>query len=100
MAEQPVDHVFADAVFEFFARDCWRIQKSAAVLPSIEQLLFVKAVERRHQGGIGDSFVKGEIEVAHAHFAALPGFIQDLAFELSERERGNFTRPPKSTEKK
>lgn len=98
MAQQSVDHVFADAVHKFFAGNRGGIKEGAAIFAAIEQALFVKTVKGSHQGRVGDALFKGEIDIADAHFAPPPRFIEYGALELAERERRYFVRAAKSTQ--
>ena len=63
--------------------------------------LFPKqTVERRHQRRVGNLLFKNGEDIAHADFAAPPGFVQDLTLKLAEGQRSDLARPSESAQKK
>jgi len=96
VTQQAIDHIFADAVLEFFTGNRGRIEERSPIFAPVENLFSKQAIERGHQRRIRDSLFEGYVDVAHADLSASPRFFQDLPLEFPERQRGHFARPAKS----
>ena len=96
MTQQAIDHIFADAVLEFFTGNRGRIEERSPIFAPVENLFSKQAIERGHQRRIRDSLFEGYVDVAHADLSASPRFFQDLPLEFPERQRSDFARPAKS----
>ena len=98
MTQQAIDHIFTDAVLEFFTGNRGRIEEGPPILAPVENLFSEQAIERGHQRRIRDSLFEGYVDVAHADFTTLPGLVEDLPLEFAKRERSHFAGPAKSAQ--
>jgi hypothetical protein len=99
-AKQAVNYIFANYVLELIARNRGRIEECTPVFAPFEQTLLVQPIERGHQRGVSNALFESKIDVAHAHFAPFPGFVEHRALQLTQGERHHFVGTPKAAEKK